>query len=169
MRRTVSYDRLATTPNSTILSVSNCNVEWSWPSGAGEQAKAIKWASPLSSSLRYRLAWERSRNTPSKPSPAYRRVTPYTVPLDTSRASAMRGAFQPSSIFRRMRARVTTRRVRAPAHQLVQSLSFLRDQLYGVSLPRHGGRTSPRPQIAASIGNPPANLQDIQFTDLNRY
>ena len=86
LRRTVSYDRLSTRPNSTIWSASPPvadNVQWSWPSGAGEQAGAIRWASALSSSLRNRLAWTRSCNTPSKPAAPYRRLTRYTIRLTT--------------------------------------------------------------------------------------
>ena len=56
-------------------------------------------------------------HTPSKPSAAYRRLTAYTVPSDTSRAcpvldtgaAAIWGTVQPSSILIRMRARVTMR------------------------------------------------------------
>ena len=40
------------------------------PAAAG----AIRWASPRSSSLRYRLAWGWSCSTPSNPSSAYRRL-----------------------------------------------------------------------------------------------
>ena len=40
---------------------------WSWPSGAGLQAKAIRWASPRSSTLRYRWAWARCFRAPSNP------------------------------------------------------------------------------------------------------
>ena len=166
LRRTVSYDRLSTTPNSTNRSASPPqadNVHWSWPSGAGEKPRAISCASLLSSSLRYRLTWGRSRNTPSKPSAAYRRLTPYTVPSDTSRASAICGAFQSSSIFSSMRAQVTTCAESARANQPVQSFSFLRDQLYGVSLPGQSDRTSPQPQIAASTGTYPTNLQEIRL------
>ena len=53
---TVSYDSDTTNPSSTTLLASNRRVQWSWPSGASRHARAIKWASPRSSSLRYRLA-----------------------------------------------------------------------------------------------------------------
>ena len=59
LSRTVSYDRLSTTPNSTIWSASPPEadkVQWSWPSGASLHARAIRWSSPFSSSLRKRLA-----------------------------------------------------------------------------------------------------------------
>ena len=65
LSRTVSYDRVSTNPNSTTLSASNCRVQCSCPSGASLHASAIRacpvldtgWASPRSSSLRYRLAF----------------------------------------------------------------------------------------------------------------
>ena len=104
-----SLDRLSTNPNSTIRSANNCRVQWSWPLGASLQAKAIRWASPLSSNLRKRLACTWSCNTPSKPASAYRRLIRYTVPSATSRAATTRGAFQPSSILSRIRARATMR------------------------------------------------------------
>ena len=44
-RRTASWDNDSTTPNSTIRSASSRRFQWSWPSGAGLQAKAIRWAS----------------------------------------------------------------------------------------------------------------------------
>ena len=49
--RMPSWEMESTTPNSTALPASNLNVQWSWPSGAGLQAMAIRWASPFSSSL----------------------------------------------------------------------------------------------------------------------
>ena len=53
---TVSWESDATKPSSTTWSASNRRVQWSWPSGASLHARAIRWASPRSSSLRYRLA-----------------------------------------------------------------------------------------------------------------
>ena len=52
--RTVSWDSDGASPNSTTLPASSRRVQWSWPSGAGLQASAIKWASARSSSFRYR-------------------------------------------------------------------------------------------------------------------
>ena len=49
----------------------------------------------------------------------------------------------------------------AAPDQPVQLFSFLRGQLYGVSLPRHGCCTSPQPEIAASIGTSSAKPQDL--------
>ena len=40
-------------------------VQWSCPAGGGLQARAIRWASPRSSSFRRRLAWGRSFRTPA--------------------------------------------------------------------------------------------------------
>ena len=57
LSRTVSYDRVSTNPNSTTLSANNRRVQCSCPSGASLHASAIRWASPRSSSLRYRLAF----------------------------------------------------------------------------------------------------------------
>ena len=55
----------------------------------------MRWASPLSSNLRYRLTWVRSHRAPSNPSSANRRLIRNTVPSATSKASATRGAGQP--------------------------------------------------------------------------
>ena len=76
--------------------------------GAGLQARAIRWASPRSSSLRYRWGWVRSLSAPSNPSSAKRRLRRNTVPSDTSRAWATLDADQPSPVLSRMRARVVT-------------------------------------------------------------
>ena len=65
--RTVSYDRDSTNPSSTIRSANRRRFQWSWPSGAGLQAKAIRRPSARSSILRYRWAWGRSLSTPSSP------------------------------------------------------------------------------------------------------
>ena len=49
LSRTVSYINDVTNPNSTIRSASppQANrVQWSWPSGSGEQARAIRWVLP---------------------------------------------------------------------------------------------------------------------------
>ena len=65
--------------------------------GAGLQARAIRWASPRSFSLRYRWGWVRSLSTPFNPSSAKRRLRRNTVPSDTSRAWATLDADQPST------------------------------------------------------------------------
>ena len=66
-RRTVSWERDSTTPNSTIRSAIRRRFQWPWPSGAGLEAKTIGWASPRASSLRYRWGWVRSSIAPDKP------------------------------------------------------------------------------------------------------
>ena len=114
LRRTVSYDKDSTNPNSTALSASNRRVQRSWPSGASLHATAIRWASPLSSNLRYRLAWGWSCNTPSNPSSAYRRLVRTTVRGDVSSAAATWEALHPSSVLSRIRARLMTRAERCP-------------------------------------------------------
>ena len=89
-------------------------VQWSWPSGTGLQARAIRacpvldtgWASTLSSTFLGRLTWLWRRSTSSRPSSAYRRLVRNTVRSDPSSAAATWGAVQPSSIFSRLRARV---------------------------------------------------------------
>ena len=53
--------------NSTTLPASRRRVQWSCPAGGGLQARAIRWASPRSSSFRCRLAWGRSFRTPRQP------------------------------------------------------------------------------------------------------
>ena len=112
LSRTVSWDKDGTTPNSTTWSASPPVadwVQWSCPSGTSLHASAIRWASPRSSSLRYRLAWGWSCRTPSNPSSAYRPLVRNTVRGDVSRAAATWDALQPSSVLSRMRARLMTR------------------------------------------------------------
>ena len=89
----------------------------------GLQARAIRacpvpdtgWASPRSSSFRYRWAWGRSCSTPANPASAKWRLMRNTVPSATSRAWATRGADQAASVFSSIRARVVTRAVLLPA------------------------------------------------------
>ena len=54
-------------PNSTTFPAKRRRVQWSWPSGAGRQANAIRWASPRSSNFRCRLAWLPVPQGPSQP------------------------------------------------------------------------------------------------------
>ena len=107
--RTPSWDMEDASFNSTTLPASRRRVQWSCPAGGGLQARAIRWASPRSSSFRCRLAWGRSFRTPANPSWVKRCLTRYTVPRATSRASATWGAGQPSSLLRRTRALAVTR------------------------------------------------------------
>ena len=113
--RTVSWDKDDANPNSTTLPASKRRVQWSCPSGAGLQASAGRWASPRSSSFRYRFAWTRSCSAPANPASAKRRLTRNTVPSTTSKAWATRGADQPASVLSSIRARVVTRAVLLPA------------------------------------------------------
>ena len=89
--RTPSWDMEDANFNSTTLPASRRRVQWSCPAGGGLQARAIRWASPRSSSFRRRLAWGRSFRTPANPSSVKRCLTRYTVPRATSRASATWG------------------------------------------------------------------------------
>ena len=107
--RTPSWDMEGANPNSTTRPASRRRVQWSCPSGGGLQASAMRCASPRSSNFRRRLAWGRSHSAPSNPSPAKRCLTRYTVPSATSKASATRGAAQPSSLLSRIRALAVTR------------------------------------------------------------
>ncbi len=96
-------------PSSTTFPASRRRVQWSCPSGAGLQAKAMRWASPLWSNFLGRLGLGFSFNAPSRPPCAKRRLVRKTVPTERSNASATLGALHPSSIFRRMRARAVSR------------------------------------------------------------
>ena len=140
--RTVSYDRDSTNPSSTIRSASRRRFQWSWPSGAGLQAKAIRRPSVRSSILRYRWAWGRSLSTPSSPPSAKRRLTLNTVPWATSRAWATLGAGQPSSVLSRMRARLITRADPFPARTMCSS--WLRSS--GISRTANFSLTTPPPR-----------------------
>jgi hypothetical protein len=75
-----------------------------------------------------------------------------TVRGDVSKAAATWEALQPSSVLSRMRARVAIRTELFPLRiSPVESFPFFFRQLYWVSLPSHGGCTSPQPDVAASI------------------
>ena len=116
-RRTPSWDREDANPNSATFPAKRRRVQWSWPSGAGLQASAIRacpvldtgWASPRSSNFRCRLAWRRSHRDPANPSWVNRCLIRYTVPSATSRASATWGAAQPASLLSRIRALAVNR------------------------------------------------------------
>ena len=79
-------------PNPTALLARARMVRLSWPSGAGLQAKATRWASTRSSTFRCRLTWRWCRSASSSPCSANRRLVRNTVRPDTSRASATWGA-----------------------------------------------------------------------------
>ena len=74
--RTPSWDMEDANFNSTTLPASRRRVQWSCPAGGGLQARAIRWASPRSSSFRRRLAWGRSFRTPANPSSVKRCFDP---------------------------------------------------------------------------------------------
>ena len=127
------WDNGSTTPNSTIRSANRRRFQRSWPSGTGLQARAMRWAPALSSSLRRRLNCARSN-----PSPAKRRLMRNTVPWDTSRACPALGAGQPSPVLNRMRARVATRAELLPARTMCSQLLALPGrQPNGKFLPDH--------------------------------
>ena len=116
-RRTPSWAMEDANPNSTTFPAKRRRVQWSWPSGAGLRASAIRacpvldtgWASPRSSNFRCRLAWRRSHRDPANPSWVNRCLIRYTAPSATSRASATWGAAQPSSLLSRICALAVTR------------------------------------------------------------
>ena len=113
------------------------------PAGGSEQASAMRWASPRSSSFRYRWAWGRSLSTPANPVSAKRRLVRNTVPSATSRAWATRGALHPSSALSRIGARMVTRADSFPARTRCWS-PFLYS---GVSRTPHFSLTIPPPPI----------------------
>ena len=140
-RRTLSWESDVTSPNSTTRPARARSVQWSYPSGAGVQAKAMRWAPARSSSLRYRLAWGRSRSTPFSPTSAKRRLMRYTLDSATSRTWATLGADQLSLVLSRMRARVATLAGLLPARTKCSS----RSRSSGVSLTANLSRTIPPP------------------------
>ena len=83
-------------------------LQCSYPSGGSEQASAMRWASPRSSSFRRRWAWGRSFSTPCSPSSVKRRLIRNTVPSAKFKASATWRALHPSSVLSRIRARMVT-------------------------------------------------------------
>ena len=65
--RTPSWDMEDANFNSTTLPASRRRVQWSCPAGGGLQARAIRWASPRSSSFRRRLAPGDGPSEPPQP------------------------------------------------------------------------------------------------------
>jgi hypothetical protein len=130
VRRTVSSEMVATTPNSISRSASSCIVQHSRPSGGALQASAIRNASCLVSSLRWAPGRGRSVRAACSPSSAKRLRILRTVWGLILRASAMAGSVLPSSERRRMRARVRVRALACPLRSRVlrslRSSSFSR-------------------------------------------
>ena len=90
--RTPSWDMEGVSPNSTTWPAKRRRVQCSCPSGGSEQARAMRWASPRSSSFRYRWAWaglaaplpaplRRSGRWSSSPNPEHAEGRARKVPL----------------------------------------------------------------------------------------
>ena len=126
-------------PNSTTLFARSRRVQWSWPGGASLHARAIRCASPRSSSLVGCPGRGSSSKARFSPPSRYRRLVRHTVPADVSSASTMRITPQPVSAFSRIRARATFRaRLFPPANQSFQLVSFFPFQPDHIPFSSHG-------------------------------
>ena len=136
--RMPSCDMESTRPSSTALSDSSLNVQWSCPSGALLQARAIRCASPFSSSFGGLPGRGRSTTAPCSPTSQKRLLIRHTVPGDTSSASAIRCTVQPSSAFSKIRALATSRaELVPPSDELLQRLPRIICQLDHILLSTH--------------------------------
>ena len=173
-RRTPSWDREDANPNSTTFPAKRRRVQWSWPSGAGLQASAIRacpvldtgWASPRSSNFRCRWAWRRSHRDPANPSWVNRCLIRYTVPSATSRASATWGAAQPASLLSRIRALAVNRAELFPyPNQMLQFLPLFRRQPHRLLITNHHRYPLRQHFIPSSIRLPARFLKVFQLQD----
>jgi len=122
--RTVSRPTRSTYPSSTSLSASNRMVQCTCPDGAGEHARAIRWASASPSSRRRRCPQgkRRSRAAVRLCSTKCWRTRPMVVVL-TSSASLMCSSVQPgpsglASALSKMRAWRSLRAAAFPAESI---------------------------------------------------
>ncbi len=83
--RIPSWDMEGASPNSTTLFARSRRVQWSWPGGASLHARAIRCASPRSSSLVGCPGRGSSSKARFSPPSRYRRLVRHTVPADVQR------------------------------------------------------------------------------------
>ena len=120
-RCTVSSEHDSVSFNSTTRSASNCKVQCSRPSGAFEQASAIRRASPFSSSSRFLPGRGRSWSDPSLTSTKRLRVRS-TVGIQVSSSWAISSSRKPKSAFSKMCARVSLRAECFPRRSICSSV-----------------------------------------------
>src|SRR6266545_1706295 len=137
VRRTVSSEIDSTTPRPTSSSASSHMVQTAWPSGGVEQASAIRWASPLASSLRLAPGRGRSLSANARlPSTNFWRVRS-TVRMLTCNASAMAASVASSSARSKICARLSLRALAVPfltrSRNSVRSAS-LRSTIYFLAI-----------------------------------
>ena len=114
VRRTASSEIAATTWCSTSLSASSCTVQRARPSGGVLQARAVRQAPCLPSSLRRPPGRGRPLKAASRPSSAKRWRSRSTVAVPTWRARAMALPARPASAWRNRWARVHRRAAPLP-------------------------------------------------------
>jgi hypothetical protein len=107
-------EMLVTNPNSTAFCASKRTVQWSWPSGTGLQATAIRCAVCKPESTLRRCCCTLSCKTASSPPCANRPRTLVTVASHTSKAVARAEVLHPSADLSRIRARVSVRALALP-------------------------------------------------------
>src|SRR5258708_32601863 len=107
-------EMFVTNHNSTAFCASKRTVQWSWPSGDGLQATAIRWAVCKPERALRRCCCTLSCKTASSPPLAKRPRTLVTVASHTSKAAARAEVLHPSADLSRMRARVRVRALALP-------------------------------------------------------
>src|SRR5215210_1605850 len=107
-RRTSSYEQESASFSCTTRSASNCKVQRCRPSGAFEQASAIRRACAFGSSLGF-LPGRGSSLMASNPTSTNRLRTRSTVAIPTLRAATISSSVEPPDAFNRIRARVSLR------------------------------------------------------------
>jgi len=107
-------EMFVTNPNATAFCASKRTVQWSWPSGDGLQATAIRWAVCKPERALRRCCCTLSCKTASSPPWANRCRTLATVAGHTSKAATSSAVLHPSADLSRMRARVRVRALALP-------------------------------------------------------
>src|SRR5258708_34120798 len=95
-------EMLVTNPNATAFCASKRTVQWSWPSGDGLQATAIRWAVCKPERALRRCRFTLSCKTAASPPCAKRPRTLVTVACHTSKAAAGADVLHPAAELAKM-------------------------------------------------------------------
>ncbi len=107
-------EMFVTNPNSTAFCASKRTVQWSWPSGDGLQATAIRWAVCKPERTLRRCCCTLSCKTASTPPSPKRLRTLPMVARQISKAAVIWSSLQPSDSFSATLARVIDRALAFP-------------------------------------------------------